>query len=223
MAAKAKLYGIRPDLVGESGGRSKKKKGKNRPTTNPSNLSPGVNKLLQKLAKIEGDPLFDMERAESRWLEQHNVLAKAQAQRRRLKDPAPGTPKSAPDSNKTTNTPTTTTPAETDVEKIGSSGDEQADVIAVTDLFKAWPDEEGDPKEEWIEQQVDFPVDIVNFGDAKGLDPRRLLEDVCKARYVIHSAGNRRSSTLLTPLTEIRTQRSHTSHCSKRTTQTAIR
>ena len=186
LSTKAKLYDIRPDLVD---GSSHKKWNKRRPgarhtesSTTPPIMTPAVKKLQQKLRRIESDLLFDKQEAEAQWAAQRNDLARDQAERRKLnlpdrrpqlaQDQGPAAQEQSPLQE-------ASTPDPDNVLDDGSGEDDNA----LGDLFAAEPATLQQSEPAPTSQTEDTSnMKIIDFGQSKGMDPTRVLEETCRSR-----------------------------------------
>ena len=184
LRTKTKLFETRPDVFTD--GRKGANKKKNKPSIHKYSGIPkpsqGVSKLQQKLQTIERDLLFDEGEAEVKWLGRRDQLLHDQANR---------LVKKRSESQRVT----ATTEDDQCDEAIAQSGrpngeaaeteDDASDELedgALGDLFAALPS--GDlPRAEDSKDSEDLPQIVIrDFGQTKGLEPRRVLEDCCRAR-----------------------------------------
>ena len=129
----------------------------------PSKLA----RLDSKLARIRSDPLFDRDEAERQWATIRIELAREAAGRRRLDI----TEKSlAPESTESS---------------CGSEDIEEEDTI-LGELFSSLCNntDSGDDSME-APHPMGTSMEIRNFGKWNGMNPRRILEEACRARFVL--------------------------------------
>jgi ATP-dependent RNA helicase DHX29 len=168
LSLRSQLYQIDPGYFN----RSKKAKMAGRQGNNNLEQDGRVNKLNQKLLNIEKDVLFDKFEAESRW---RDVLDQLRNETAYQKEKQRGT-----DSNAAK----TSSKQKNDVEEEQiqdiSSGDDGDSVdllgsIFSTEVIVTELTSTGEP--------TDVYISIRDFGQPPGLQPRRVLEEFCKARY----------------------------------------
>ncbi|KAI9725550.1 MAG: hypothetical protein M1828_003038 [Chrysothrix sp. TS-e1954] len=176
LRTKARLYDLRPDLIDPP---SKRSKGQSKPEPPSSATQSIVARLRNKLKKISFDLLFDQDEAERQWQEQRISIAKEQATRRKLQlsevkdDHQKSSTKSAElkAEDQTSSRPSGTASTAND-------SDSESDT-ALGDLFAAEPIGTASEVNHTDADTTDPSVTIRDFGDAKGVDPRRVLEDAC--------------------------------------------
>ena len=187
LATKSKLYETQPDLFETNGRRgSKKKGGKQQPA--PGTARPGVRKLQQKLEKIESDILFNKDDADLQWENQRVLISREQAERRKLQviDRAAST-KSSDEGAKMSSARRRGSRSENG-SAMSAPGDastsDEDDDQALVDLFSAVAaDGPGETPQQITDNTSTVTnVSIRDFGQPKGIEPRRVLEDACKAR-----------------------------------------
>ena len=184
LSTKSRLYEVQPELVDSLSSASRKKPSKNMPASK-QHLRPGIAKLRQKLEKIEGDLLFDKSAAESQWESRRIMIAREQAERRRLQVARPDTPKSTSDHSPVPAAPAGETKAPQDARGTESDADHSDDNYALADLFTIMPsdEQEGIAKDSGkSEATTEHRICIRDFGQTKGVEPRRVLEDAIKSR-----------------------------------------
>ncbi|KAA8652325.1 hypothetical protein EYZ11_010692 [Aspergillus tanneri] len=162
-----KLYGLRPELFDKP----KRAKKAGRQASGSSTENPQVIKLQRKIAGIENDVLFDCAEAEYRWKEKLDDLRKEAAFVRQSTldeklSAGPGENK-----EQSENKEEETSPPSDDVgEATGLLGD----------MFQ---DEEPILETEVITEELNkVTIQLRDFGKWSGLNPRRVLEETCKAR-----------------------------------------
>lgn len=158
-----KLYGLQPDLFDKP--RRGKKSG--REATDSNGENPQVIRLQRKIASIENDVLFDRAEAEYRWKEKLDDLRKEAAFSRQMEPQK----KTAPDAKEGEEPEQDSAPKE--------DLDDSADLLG--DMFQ---DEEPILETGIITEELNkAAVTMRDFGKWTGLNPRRVLEETCKARY----------------------------------------
>lgn len=186
LRSREKLFGIRPDLIADSTNNKAKKTPKVPGIPSKTDLPPGVLKLVRRLERIEADVLFDKAEAEDRWIQRRNLLAKELSQNRKLHLSRPETPMSTKESSGgTEESGNQSAQHESDDPKESSKEESDDDDQALADLFSALPADDDTAKTQTLGQQqdtADSTIFIRQFAISKGVEPRRILEDVCKAR-----------------------------------------
>lgn len=185
LSTKARLYELNPVLI-ETHPQSRKQKSKSRakdPT--PLNITPDIRKLQQILQRIEADVLFDKQDAELKWTEKRNGLAQEIASRKRLG-----------------------LLAEPDVSGSRGGSDvaedvdghvllQQDDSEGFGALFESASAEQGIQDINPRSANGETATTIRDFGKLTGMDPRRVLEEACRARYVMRFQGTLRILLIL--------------------------
>lgn len=181
--AKSRLFQLNPDLVATVNSRSKSTK-KSRGTPKTAPLSGGALKLQKKMQQIESDALFDQREADEKWASKRVELARE----------APGRPKRL----KETKIAESESPAEPESKAASAADDimQQAalagDVLAqnaddddglLGGMFTAEPGNSL-PLETNGSTGDSVAATIRDFGKTTGMNPRRILEEACRARFV---------------------------------------
>lgn len=140
---------------------------------------PRVAKILKRIDTIEKDVLFDQDEADMQWA---NILEELKAdlafERREENLRRKAAAAAAAPSAKASEPPKQLKVPDSKIEVV--STEEQADDGLLGGIFA---DEEGDEKP--VELTEDGkPIQIKDFGKWSGVNPRRILEETCKARYV---------------------------------------
>ncbi|KAL8690220.1 MAG: hypothetical protein Q9218_004283 [Villophora microphyllina] len=174
------LYNLQPNLNTTEPRKPLNTQSESNTNSATSNQSQ-VPRLLRRLERLEADVLFDKFNAEHEWIETRNQLAKAAAERRRLQlDESTRLETSSPRNNKQV-IPTTTQ----DGQSSEPSEDEDG-VEAFGDFFSGLPDgtSNGEPDKSAADSENTSyqPMTIRDFGKWTGVNPRRTLEEACKAR-----------------------------------------
>ncbi|KXT02088.1 hypothetical protein AC578_6690 [Pseudocercospora eumusae] len=174
LRTKSTLYELNPDIDSQP---SRSRKSGKTPSRPPKSTS--EQKLEQKLRKIESDVLFDQRRADAHWAGQKIELARNAAERRRLRlqdDSAPASTRS-------------TTPNEQDhavneeAEKLGQEllrEAEAEDGDLLSGMFDALPGVSEESS--GVDAASGVQVTMRDFGRLTGMNPRRVLDEACKAR-----------------------------------------
>ncbi|KAJ5637325.1 hypothetical protein N7490_007204 [Penicillium lividum] len=157
-----KLFGLQPELFDRPG---KGKKG--RGTTPSRSDNPEVAKLQRKIAKIEGDVLFERREAEYIWQDKLEDLRKEAAFLRR---PAEKKKESEPEIKEPEpEDPNLTVPSLEEMDDL-LGGMFQTETENSGSLLGLPPPDAG------------AKFTLRDFGKSTGLSPRRVLEETCKAR-----------------------------------------
>ncbi|KAF2173885.1 hypothetical protein M409DRAFT_62112 [Zasmidium cellare ATCC 36951] len=175
LRTRAKLYELDPNAEQGSASKSKASKAA-RTSVQPASKS--VQRLRQKLSKIESDVLFDKRQADAHWAGMKIDLARDAAERRKLQlqqhDDAPGSVRSSTPIEK-----------EDDVndkaERLGQEllNESAEDGDLLSGMFDALP---GVNQAADGTSTSDSNVTIRDFGRLTGMNPKRVLEEACKAR-----------------------------------------
>ena len=179
LRTKARLYELDP--IAEDN-RSKRKSGRgSRNSVNGSvGLSLGGIKLQQRLQKIESDALFDQYDADVRWASQKIDLARSVAERRRLQ-------LSVDEDKEGTSTALQPQRASHDVNDeaealgqalLGDSEEQDSDAL-IGGMFDTLP---GVQQEIPANGAVDETNITIRHFAQSGMNPKRVLEEACKAR-----------------------------------------
>ena len=179
LSLQSQIYQIEPRLFKSRSGAS-----------NRSNLVEGnsdIARMLAKVDRIESDILFDRNEAYSQWIEMQKNLAKEAAERKRFQLDQ--------DSKAKADRVTVPQSKPTDLTQI----EEDDDLVEmVGDLFSSLPETSTNAltgSTQMTSKTAEGETLILrDFGTWAGTNPRRILEDTCKARFKIQS---RMTSTLL--------------------------
>jgi ATP-dependent RNA helicase DHX29 len=166
VATKSRLFRVDPELADLALSR---KRSKPAPAFAAPQLG-GVRKLTERLQRIESDTLFDKDEANQKWAVQRIQLSRQRALQKRLPD-SHGTSGSEADVKPPREPPSRIVAIPDD-----SSSSSEDEILG--DMFLA-PDETSATKL----PSTDGSVTLRNFGKATGFNPRRLLEDACRARW----------------------------------------
>ncbi|KAL9086441.1 MAG: hypothetical protein Q9159_004153 [Coniocarpon cinnabarinum] len=184
LSTRTRLFELEPELEQSRAG-GKRKKGRTGQSTPCPAQGPGAKKLQNKLQKIESDPLFDKTSADAQWENQRILLARDQAERRRLQvEEIASPPKSDADAamNQAKQHFNPNSSESASVEEPNGT-QESDDDQALADLFGATAFGDADDN---VAAKADTNgttnVSIRDFGNPGGVDPRRVLEDACRAR-----------------------------------------
>ncbi|RCI08563.1 hypothetical protein L249_4778 [Ophiocordyceps polyrhachis-furcata BCC 54312] len=147
-------------------------------------------KLEAKLRKIEGDILFDKDVAEQLWKAERVVLEKQlAATRRHNQNAAREKPKTSPPAADVKPLEDDNVAAEAErmaAEILADNADDGFD--GVVGLFESLPQNEVDAQtgktQTVINSSGGTRVEIRDFGDWSGIQPRRILEEACRSRDV---------------------------------------
>ncbi|KAL9582317.1 MAG: hypothetical protein Q9212_003364 [Teloschistes hypoglaucus] len=169
-----RLYGMQPNLnIAES------RTTMNGQTALRSNVGEDVRsqvaRIQRKLERLKGDILFDKSDAEHQWAERRNQLAKAAAERRRLRlDENTGLEASTARRHENTVAAAIQDGQSSD----GSEDDDAAEALG--DFFSGLPDGPSDSPSAM--SVTNSAAKLRDFGRWTGVSPRRTLEEACKAR-----------------------------------------
>jgi ATP-dependent RNA helicase DHX29 len=178
LRTKAKLYELNP--AADTPGKSKTSKASKTPSRN-ANKTSGERKLEQKLAKIEGDVLFDKREADYHWGTQKIELAREVAERKKLQLQSETKPSSVRTASPAKQEDTISDEAErlgqellAETAEIEDGGD------LLSGMFDALP---GVDQSSTVENgAVSGNVTVRDFGKLIGMNPKRVLEEACKSR-----------------------------------------
>ena len=136
-------------------------------------------RLLSRISRLQRDLLFDKEEAYEKWDELRIQLLREAAERRRLQlDDSPiGTP-----------TESSVASSEAQPTPASSEDEDEDNGIELGDFFESLPDVGIDPttgSSNIVASGSDGDnITIRSFGSWRGLSPRKILEEACKARFV---------------------------------------
>jgi ATP-dependent RNA helicase DHX29 len=163
--------------------------GKNPPRLAPS-TDPEYARILRKVKKIEDDILFDQYVANQQWETKRIQLEREAAAQRAVAEAAPD--------NSDSQSQDSLTLVDSDDEvskeaaKIGAAilaQNDSDDDTALADLFASLPVNEVDPLTGKTSTVVTgsngVKVTIRDFGKWTGVSPTRVLEEACRARFVV--------------------------------------
>ncbi|KAH7064760.1 ATP-dependent RNA helicase A [Macrophomina phaseolina] len=178
---KSRLFQVNPDLAATPNPRSKSNK-KTRGSQNATAPTGGALKLQKKLQKIEADALFDQREADEKWASKRIELARE----------APGRSKRSKEIKQED--------AATPIEPVSNAASAADDIMAqatlagdglaqesdnddgglLGEMFTAEP---GKSQSSGLNDTEDSAsVTIRDFGKSTGMNPRRILEEACRAR-----------------------------------------
>ena len=153
-----------PEYVGKSG------KLQERQNWKADTVSRRLARLDARIARMKSDILFDLDEAEQRWAAARIALAREAADRKKLgidtmientvEKPAKEKPRSA-------------------MEEVGE------EAMMLGELFANLPEiNDVDGGNMNVTNSSGLGVAVRNFGKWKGMNPRRILEECCRARYL---------------------------------------
>jgi ATP-dependent RNA helicase DHX29 len=188
LATKARLFDLDPE--GE-GGMAKRKQGKNQKGVT-SKLTPGrgQKKLQARVQRIESDVLFDKREGEARWNEKKIDLTREFSERRKWqlqRNEEPKNQESGGSGPANTNGSTLDSVSD-EAERLGQELLREAEAMEddnmLGGMFVALPGSEevstsADSKTGVVHSQN---VVVRDFGRLTGMNPKRVLEEACKAR-----------------------------------------
>ena len=182
MRTKARLYEVNPNATEST---QSKKGGKGSKATN-SPAEAGEKKLQQKLQRIESDVLFDKRQADAEWASKRVELAREAADRRKLQlsdeDGNKNENKTSAGTGKAKGTAAAFDEAELMGQKLLQESEDMDGDDMLGGMFSAVPGV-SEPSE-GVENLSDpsKPVTIRDFGRLTGINPKRALEEACRAR-----------------------------------------
>lgn len=154
-----------------------------------SSTDPPLTKLLSKIQKIEDDVLFDKFVADQQWEAKRIELEREAAAIRKLAENGPDSSDSHSQGSQTL--VDSDDEVSKEAAKIGAALLEETgsdDDTALADLFASLPVNEVDPltgKSSTVINGLNgIKVTIREFGKWSGINPTRVLEEACRARYV---------------------------------------
>lgn len=171
----SRMYKLQPGLFNAPKGKSKKSKRGKEPTPG---MDPKVARLQQKLKKIANDVLFDADQAEEEWQSKLEELRMETEVSRQQK----------PDASKSEEKEQQPEAESQSQEEEHEAGGED-DLGLLGDMFAA---EEPSANETPL---LGIPLNTSSkqrdFGKTSGMNPRRILEEACRARFVamVFSSG----------------------------------
>jgi ATP-dependent RNA helicase DHX29 len=178
LRTKANLYELEPDAD------ELKKTKRGRSVPGPAPRSARGRKLHMKLRKIESDMLFDLPQAEAQWMEKKIVLSREAAERRKLQLPSSGSANSGRTSPMDCGAQSQNGVSD-EAEKLGlellqESQDQDGDDM-LSGMFSSHPGPHDSPIGSASSGEA-TNVTIRDFGNVTGMNPKRVLEEACKAR-----------------------------------------
>lgn len=161
-----------------------------------------IAKLLAKVDKIVKDPLFDKGLADMQWqpkriaLERDYAASKKETAEAQARAEAVAAEENQGNESKDTSDDSDddiTKEAERMAAEILAQDDDEEDAV-LADLFSSLPVNEVDPttgKSTTVINSADGEkVTIRDFGKWTGISPRRVLEEACRARYVVQHCSS---------------------------------
>lgn len=191
LRTKSRLFDLDPE--GEGGNASsKKKQGKGQKGQSSAKQPPGrgKKKLQDRVQRIESDVLFDKREGEAQWTEKKVDLAREHAERRKwqLQNDEQTKEQEAPSKDPAKEGETTTGGITDEAERLGQELLKEAEAMGDDDMlggmFGALPGDE-DPAPSGDASAGVVPstgVVVRDFGRLTGMNPKRVLEEACKAR-----------------------------------------
>ncbi|TKA30499.1 hypothetical protein B0A50_02727 [Salinomyces thailandicus] len=178
LRTKARLYELNPAL---DDAQVKKKRAPATKPAVPAAVGSGQRKLQQKLQKIEADVLFDQREADAHWAEEKVGLAREASDRRRLQLSQDARPNSEPARGEKPSTNGVTDEAEKLGLELLQESEDQEDGEMLGGMFDALPGVKESTSEGATGAQPSN-VMVRDFGRLTGMNPKRVLEETCKAR-----------------------------------------
>lgn len=146
-------------------------------------LQPQLVRVLRRLDRLKSDILFDRYEAEQRWIKKRTELARATAQRKKLQlDERASSDISSPDRNDEQVTPANR------IEEVGGDSQEDGGAEAFGEFFSGLSDisktDGHGAADSDIQNTIQQPTTVRDFGKWNGISPRRTFEEACRARSV---------------------------------------
>ena len=175
----SRLHEISPDLTGNDARRQRRGKGKHPIIggNTDSSTKRRIERLRAKIHKVKSDLLFDEDKANSRWADIRMDLAQEAAERKTLGIRNDGDQERA----------TPTVRSNKNLPESNDDDDEMDGMLST--FFSGLPDTATDPTTGLSiisTAQEGSNVEIRDFGKWTGMNPRRVLEEACKARWDFH-------------------------------------
>lgn len=152
--------------------------------------NPDIARLVAKVNKIESDILFDHNEAYSKWIEMLNNFAQEAAERKRFQL----------DQDSRVKAEKVTVPPSKPTDSLQTEEDEDL-ASMVGDLFSSLPETSTNTvtgNTQMVNQTAEGEtVTIRDFGTWAGVNPRRVLEDACRARFEIRARNSIKSANLV--------------------------
>lgn len=181
ISTKKRLFEKRPELFDIP---KKKSKAISASTTSKT-LTEAQRKLQERLHKIESDALFEQYEADSIWFDMRNQLAQEAAELRKLQGPS----RTVAPRDITSEMKPRAEPNGNGSPKGKADQDTSDDENAISELFGAVASDSHTNDEEPVRQEHlnanTEGIVIRDFGQFKGVSPRRILEETCRARSVL--------------------------------------
>jgi ATP-dependent RNA helicase DHX29 len=188
LTTKARLFDLDPE--GE-GGMAKKKQGKGQKDQSSIKSAPGrgQKKLQARVQRIESDVLFDKREGEAQWNEKKIDLTREFSERRKWQLQSEQPKASKANANGSANTEESTLENISDeAERLGQELLREAEAMGDDDMlggmFGALPgsEETSTPSNSTAGVVHSQNVVVRDFGRLTGMNPKRVLEEACKAR-----------------------------------------
>jgi ATP-dependent RNA helicase DHX29 len=169
VALQSQLYQLRPQYFDQPSKGKNKKPGRGK--SNDHDPDPRLARIQRKIAKIENDVLFDQAEAEVQWREKLADLRKEVAFMREKEQPVEKPPTG----------PRVEKPQSVDEsDELGLAADDDNGAL-FGEMFAA---DMSEVEPLAIAESTNRNILMRNFGKPSGLNPRRVLEETCKARYL---------------------------------------
>lgn len=170
-----RIYAIQPSLFNHAPATSKKSKSR---MAQDSAVDSRVRKLRKKLEPVEKDILFDSEKADTAWKAKLVELRATTAETLR-RDTAMR--RSEMGLNEAEGSPVSNETAERLPERSADTSDSENDGL-LGDMFTTEPGTSGTQDTEGT-GKASKTTRILDFGKPSGINPRRVLEETCRARF----------------------------------------
>ena len=185
ISTKSQLFQQRPDLVTSQTSKMNSRSSNLSNDRSNTSLSPSLNKLRQRLQRIESDVLFDQREADEIWkTKQIHHLREDVARRKLHLDERKGDKSDTSSLSRDNSLESSNISREKNNE---DSPDLVAEIMDETDmlgsLFAAVPNDDVVGLETKAQnKETPTAITIRNFGKSSGMNPKRILEEACRAR-----------------------------------------
>jgi ATP-dependent RNA helicase DHX29 len=187
LETKTKLFHLQPPPPKGPNTRPSGRISTPKPRASAPLVDPATAKLLRKIKRIEDDILFDRYLADQQWEPKRIQLERDAAVQRNAAQSVPDN-----DSQESETLVDSEDEVSKEAAKIGAAMLEDTgsdDEAALADLFASLPINEVDPvtgkSSTVVNGSNGVKVTIRDFGKWTGVNPTRVLEEACRARYVL--------------------------------------
>jgi len=190
LECRTKLFHLQEPISRKTGPKGNVRSNNSTPKSGRSAADPVTAKLLRKIKRIEDDVLFDQYVATQQWEMRRIQLERDAAARRNAADSV--LDNSDSNSQKSETLDDSDDEVSKEAAKIGAAlleENDSDDDAALADLFASLPVNEVDPitgKTSTVVNGLNgVKVTVRDFGKWAGVSPTRVLEEACRARYVL--------------------------------------